>query len=504
MLLPRDYDQLRERGIRRETAEWQIAVLQSPPGAIVLDRPCTIGDGITGLPQEELESYRESANEAGRDGRIGKFVPASGAASRMFRDLITALEDPDRPPAAHEGAAHFFDRLEEFPFAELIAGRAGDDLRSLASSAEGQRTILTVLLEELGYADLPKALVPFHRNDERASTPFEEHLVEAAHYARDANGRCRVHYTVTPGHVARFERHLDAIRPEAESIANSRFDVTFSIQHPATDTLALAGDGSLFRLDDGSLLFRPGGHGALIRNLEELAGDLVVVKNIDNILPSHRMEDVAQWKRLLIGLAVQLQRRTFAILDQCVAEDCPPLLLDAAIEFAGSVFARRCPESIVSDEERRQFIADALDRPLRICGVVRNEGEPGGAPFWVRGPDGSTSIQIVESSQVNIVDPAQEAIWRSSTHFNPVDLVCALRDRRGEPFDLSRFVDPDAVFIAKKSHLGRDLLALELPGLWNGGMAGWNTICVEVPPSTFAPVKTVLDLLRPEHRASKS
>jgi hypothetical protein len=337
-------------------------------------------------------------------------------------------------------------------FAFLLAGGEETPERKKFLESSAALPFAHRNFEEL--ARTPKGLLPFHAYPGAPRTPFEEHLHEAAGTVRDAAGLCRVHFTVSPEHRKAFEDKLAEIRPGVESATGARFSVSFSEQSPATDTIAGGADGGPFRTAAGGLLFRPGGHGALLKNLEDVAragGDVVLVKNVDNVVPDARRGPTLLWKRLLTGLLVRLER-----------------------------------------ESRR-------DRPIRVCGVVRNEGEPGGGPFWVAGPRGET-LQIVESAQVDLADPAQEAIWKTATHFNPVDLACSLRDAVGQPFDLARFVDENAVFIAEKTHEGRPLKALERPGLWNGAMALWETVFVEVPKETFAPVKTVLDLLRPEHR----
>jgi hypothetical protein len=303
------------------------------------------------------------------------------------------------------------------------------------------------------YAELPKALIPIHRGG-RVRTPFEEHLLEGAHYTRSRQDLAGTHFTVAPEFRAEFDQALRLVAPRvSEEIPGVVLSVTFSEQHPSTDTLAVSPDGRPFREHDGSLLLRPAGHGALIQNLAATGADLVVLKNIDNVLPYDRSADVVEWKRLLIGYLAVLQRNA------------------------------------------------PSDRPLRVCGVVKNTGEPGGAPFWVRDPTGGLSLQIVEPSQVDAHDAEQRRIFASATHFSPVDIVCALRASSGEPFALDGFVDPSTAFQTRKSHQGRDLIALERPGLWNGAMAGWRTVFVEVPASTFAPVKTVFDLLRPEHQS---
>jgi hypothetical protein len=407
-------------GLTEAEVARQLALFRDPPAPQRLARAATAGDGVLRLAEGEHAELLALADEAARAGRLTKFVPASGAASRMFAFLLA--EGPETPEKKR-----FLESEDAFAF-------AGDPGRLAAT---------------------PKGLLPFHRHPEGARTAFEEHLHEAAGTVRDAAGLCRVHFTVSPEHRKAFEDKLAEIRPRVTRATGARFAVSFSEQSPATDTIAGGADGGPFRTASGDLVFRPGGHGALLKNLGDVAragGDVVLVKNVDNVVPDARRGPTLLWKRLLTGLLVRLER------------------------------------------------ASRRDRPIRVCGVVRNEGEPGGGPFWVAGPEGE-SLQIVESAQVDLADPAQAEIWRTATHFNPVDLACSLRNAAGDPFDLGRFVDENAVFIAEKTHEGRPLKALERPGLWNGAMAFWETVFVEVPKETFAPVKTVLDLLRPEHRA---
>jgi hypothetical protein len=406
-------------GLTEAEVARQLALFRDPPAPQRLARAATAGDGVVKIAESGHAALLDLADEAARAGRLTKFVPASGAASRMFAFL--RADGPETPEKRE-----FFENVDAFAF-------AGD-------------------LDRL--ADTPKGLLPFHRYPEGGRTAFEEHLYEAAGTVRDASGLCRVHFTVSPEHRKTFEDKLAEVRPRVERATGARFSVSFSEQSPATDTIAGGTDGGPFREASGALLFRPGGHGALLKNLGDMAragGDVVLVKNVDNVVPDARRAPTLLWKRLLTGLLVQIER------------------------------------------------SSPRTRPIRVCGVVRNEGEPGGGPFWVEGPAGE-SLQIVESAQVDLEDPGQAAIWKSATHFNPVDLVCSVRDADGNPFDLGRFVDENAVFVAEKTHGGRPLKALERPGLWNGGMAFWETVFVEVPMATFAPVKTVLDLLRPEHR----
>jgi hypothetical protein len=351
----------------------------------------------------------------------------------------------------------------------------------------------------MAFTNRPKGLIPFHRTDS-IRTAFDEHLLEGVGYTRDAQGTCRMHFTVAPEARTGFEAARLAAAPLVEQRApGALLDISFSEQHPSTDTIAIDAAGEPFRSVDGRLLFRPAGHGALLRNIQDLNADIVVIKNIDNVLPHEASDEVVRWRRLLIGCLVDLQSNVFAHL-AALHRDGSESAVEAAIAFARDRLGRAVPDTVSGIPSRARWVRELLDRPLRICGVVRNEGEPGGAPFWVRGRDGVCSIQIVESSQVDANKSDQGRIFRSSTHFNPVDLVCGVRSWQGQPFDLDRFVDPDTAFVVQKSADGRELMGLERPGLWNGAMAGWNTVCVEVPTSTFAPVKTVADLLRPQHQ----
>jgi hypothetical protein len=497
MFSPADLVQLHARGISVGEAETQIAQLRQPPPPVRLDRPCTAGDGIIRLESTRVDALAARGRAEAARGRVTKFVPASGAATRMFKDLIAALHAAGARPSTTAAAREFFEHLDRFPFAREL--RAISGVGGAPASEEDERRLLLALLEGLHYNRLPKGLVAFHRTD-RARSAFEEHLLEATRYAKAADGTCRVHFTVAPEFRGAFVRLLDGLRADIEERRGVRLDVTFSEQRRATDTLALDSAGEPFRDTDGSLLFRPSGHGALLSNLQQLAADLVVIKNIDNVLPDESSDEVVRWKQVLLGMLADLQSEVFARLAACADPRTSASIIDEAAAFAATRLSR-APATPKGDlDSRRAFVRAALDRPLRVCGVVRNEGEPGGAPFWVTGRDGARSLQIVEAFQVAAGDDAQARIFRAATHFNPVDIVCGVRSRAGTPFDLAAFVDPATSFVSRKSFTGRDLLALERPGLWNGAMAGWNTVFVEVPTATFAPVKTVFDLLRPEHQ----
>ena len=507
-----DLAQLGRHGTTVEEARRQIDLMLQPPAALTLDRACTVGDGIERVPEEEHEHLRRLHGEVAGAGRCHWFVPASGAASRMFRELVASLAPPPpvrskrkKPAAENTALTLFLHEIRRFPFYSVLeraVGRAGGNLAALAEAGE-QRPILEAMLAPsgLGYAELPKGLMPFHAYGGVACTAFEEHLVEGGHVVRDASQRCRLHFTVSAGHLDAFRALLERVRARYESQLGVSFEVGFSVQSPASDTLALDPEGRPFRDEDGALLLRPGGHGALIENLGALGADIVFIKNIDNVTKAARHGPTLTWSRLLIGLLAKVQRKTFDLLDRLEADpEGGPV--GEALEFAHTAFNCEPHAGVVaSSSERARGLAIALlHRPLRVCGMVPNAGEPGGGPYWVRGRDGQLSLQIVEGAQLDPSSEAQRALVSGATHFNPVFMACGLRDHRSQPFELKSFLDPDAVIVARKSHAGRDLVTLERPGLWNGGMAHWNTIFVEVPVETFNPVKTVNDLLRPEHQ----
>ncbi len=513
MTFPFSADDLAEMsrlGVDPAEAARHVALLTNPPAPATLVRPCTRGDGVERLAEERHPDLLALFGEAERAGRLSKFVPASGAASRMFQALRRALDEPAaawetwtaRAASGDAGAAEvvrFVERLEELPFAQELRETAGEELFSDPRGRLAELLAALLLTPGLALASRPKGLVPFHLEEEGARTPFEEHLVEAALTVRDASGRTPVHFTVAEEARADFEALLARHRGELEKRLHARFEVTFSAQARSTDTLAVGLDGTPFRTAEGALLFRPGGHGALLGNLAALGGDVVFVKNVDNVVPDSRKGPTLLWKRLLAGRLLEVERRArhlVALLDAAAANAA-----DEALSFVRETFGdETAGDEALPPVERAAAARRRLARPLRVCGVVRNEGEPGGGPFWVRGRDGRLARQIVESAEVDLSDPGQKAIWAGGTHFNPVDLVLSLRDGAGRPWDLSEFVDEEAVFVSRKSHEGVPLLALERPGLWNGAMAYWNTLFVEVPIETFAPVKSVLDLLRPEHR----
>jgi Domain of unknown function (DUF4301) len=502
-----DLQHITARGHNLDTVFAQIEIFKQGLPWTILHRPCTVGDGITVLQQDDMEALEAIYAPVVSAGRVLKFVPASGAATRMFQALLAVYEQQEPVDSKNQqDFRQFTKNIQHFAFyddLQALAGKYGSTIETLIS--HGQFTeLLTYLLtpKGLNYANLPKALLQFHRYPNYCRTPLEEHLVEAAVYAQDCHQVARVHMTVTPAHAEAVQAHIEAIRSRYEC-AGSRYEMTLSVQSPATDTIAVDLDNHPFRDEQGHLLFRPGGHGALLANLRALEADIVFIKNIDNVVPDHLKETTYCYKRALGGHLVALQQQVFSYLEQLAAGEVDAALLDEIWAFAQQRLAIMPSEGLQPkpQHEHVRFLFDHLNRPMRVCGMVRNVGEPGGGPFWVQHANGSLSLQIVESSQVDMALPEQRAIFAAATHFNPVDLVCGVRDYRGQPFDLARFADPDTGFISQKTYAGRALKALELPGLWNGAMAHWNTVFVEVPLSTFSPVKTVLDLLRPEHQA---
>jgi hypothetical protein len=504
---PTDADRhaLAQRGVSEHEALRQLDRLRRPPSWTQLDRPCTAGDGIRRLTERDHESLLEAHRDAAAAGRFTKFVPSSGAATRMFRELLqskmAATRDRPSQPGDDNAAVltRFLDELERFAFfpelKSTLASR-GHDVRALRSAGEFL-PILEALLDSDGmdYDDLPKGRLSFHREAREVRTAFEEHLVEAARYVRSADGTCRLHFTVSQEHRAGFEALLERVGPGLARTLGTRWDLDWSHQQSSTDTLAVDTEGSPIRDTGGQLIFRPGGHGALIENIGRLDADLVYIKNIDNVQPEHIREATVLWKKFLGGLLAQTESRAHRLV-RALGHDAT----DSNVMREARAFARETFAVEITPDETRESLLRLLRRPLRVAGVVPNTGEPGGGPFWVRAANGDVRAQIVETAQVDPGDNGQQTLLNESTHFNPVDLVCAVRGADGQPFDLAAYVDPDAAIVTRKSSAGRDVLALERPGLWNGAMAGWNTIFVEVPLDTFTPVKSVLDLLRPEHQ----
>lgn len=499
-----DIRQIRERGLTEADVLNQLETFRRGVKPLVIDRPCTVGDGIEPIAPERMKGWAALHDAAAAAGRMMVFVPASGAATRMFRDWYRVLDAGGF--ASPEAAEEFAATLPEYAFygdLEAVLHREGTEVDTLLRERNHAHIIGRILSPQgLNYGQLPKALLKFHAAADGARTALEEHLLEAAHYVSSSAGLCRVHFTVSGEHLEAVQYHLREVGPRCETMLGVRFRVTFSPQSPSTDTLAVDLENRPFRTPEGRLVFRPGGHGALLSNLDDVGGDLVFIKNIDNIVPDRLKDGTVRYKKVLGGILVALQGEVYRFQRRLWVGGCGERDLSEIVRFCEEKLHVGFPSGFErrSLSDRSAFLQSKLARPLRVCGMVRNEGEPGGGPFWVLGDDGAPSLQIVEAFQVDAESDVQKARWAAATHFNPVDLVCGVRDASGTPYDLSRFVDHRTACITEKSEKGRDLKALELPGLWNGAMAFWNTVFVEVPIETFNPVKTVTDLLRPCHR----
>jgi len=471
---------MEEHGLTPAALETQLKNFREGFPFLPVTRAASCGDGIRVLDAAGIEQAAARYDRAKESLRVVKFVPASGAATRMFKDLFEFVREGRRTAVVGELLAN----RRRFAFWPELRTIIGDD-------ADELRTVENIVAEGLRYGETPKGLVSFHRYGDEVRKAVEEHLVEGAQYAA-AGGEVKIHFTVSPEHLTRFEALLAEKIPGYESRFGVKYRISFSVQDPSTDTLAVNPDCTPFRRADGRLLFRPAGHGALIGNLGKIDADIVFVKNIDNVTTDARRSDTVLYKKALAGVLLALQERIFEYL---MALEVPGAELEPIAAFIENELCVKLPKDYGT-----ALLRQVLDRPIRVCGMVRNEGEPGGGPFWVTGADGLETLQIAESNQIA---PEKRELMRLATHFNPVDLVCSFRTSKGGRFDLQEFVDPATGFISRKSDGGRELLAQELPGLWNGAMARWNTVFVEVPITTFSPVKVVTDLLRPEHQGDE-
>jgi hypothetical protein len=497
-----DIGRIRKEGLTVHQVLKQIDLFKKGVFPVRLNRPCTINDGIITIPERDLNSITALHEEEARKGRMLKFVPASGAASRMFRDWYRYLEKSDFGSGEGKG---FSGDLKKFAFFSDLRNVISRDGEHIENMIENKRyaDILTYILTSKGlnYGNFPKAILKFHTYQDCSRTALEEHLVEASLYTKDAGHVCRVHLTVSEEHQEDVNRYLSRIKGDYEKDYDVKYDITLSTQKSSTNTIAVNLENYPFRDQQGSLVFRPGGHGALLENLNSIDGDIIYLKNIDNVVPDRLKPVTTLYKKALGGYLVFLQNNIFRFLHLMSTKEPDKDVVADMIFFCKERLNIIMPPwfEASSLSEKCTLIYKKLNRPIRVCGMVKNEGEPGGGPFWVNEEDGTQSLQIIEESQIDLRSPEQKAIWSSATHFNPVDLVCGVRDYRSSKFDLHEFVDTNSYFISHKSERGRDLRALELPGLWNGAMAFWNTIFVEVPIETFNPVKTVNDLLRQQH-----
>lgn len=509
-------DQILQSGVNELDILQQFYTFKHGLPHIRLSASCTVANGtITKLEDIDADAMIVRAKEAVEQGRVMKFVPASGAATRMFKPILGVLAENTTLPlelirsraetqADYRFTLKFIDNLHHFAFFTVLqelALREGIELAQRTQPDFDFAPVLRLLTGEQGlnYAHLPKGLILFHTSP-KPRTAFEEHIVEALDFTLAADGEARLHFTVSPEHHQAVQAHIETVQANYTS-AERRLKIELSEQKQSTNTIAVTPENEPFLTEDG-FHFRPAGHGALLENLNDLQGDIICIKNIDNVVPDRLKPDTYHYKNILCGLLISLQEQIFAYISDMEENNLGRAALEAIAAFGQAKFAwyYAKPVTDYTDHELRSILTTLLHRPMRVCGMVKNEGEPGGGPFVVDYRDGSRSLQIVESAQIDLTNPEQRSIFETSTHFNPVDIVCAVRNYRGEPFNLLHFRDNETGFISFKSSNGRELKALELPGLWNGSMAYWNTVFVEVPTSTFNPVKTINDLLRPEHQ----
>jgi len=494
----KDFRQIDKLGLTPRDVEKQMATYHRGPNYLKLNRPCSINDGILSIPKAAMNELIKLYEKEAVNFKLLKFVPASGAASRMFAEWFSALEKGGfDSPVLNQS---FLRDLKKYPFYSLLKQN------KCASEFIGKKNIKSLLdfilsARGLNYGWLPKALIPFHLySTEEARTALEEHLFEAVQYVRGAGDVCHLHFTISQEHKKDFTKKIKALKSKYGNLYRIKYKISSSVQSPSTNVLAVDENNVPLRDASGKLIFRPGGHGSLLTNLQNLDADFIFIKNIDNIVPEKLLKKILPYKKMLGGLALQIQQKIFAILRQMENDEFDSTQIKEIKNYCSRINIL-FPLSITrqSLKQQKQIIFSLLNRPLRVCAIVRNDGEPGGAPFWVEERDGNQTLQIVENGHVDKNDPEQMSVWSTAQYFNPVDLICCTKNYRGKKFNLDNYVNPDAYLITTKNEKGRSLKALESPGLWNGGMAYWNTVFVELPIIVFNPVKTVNDLLRQEH-----
>ena len=500
MITQSDLKLLQEKGISLQQVQQQLDAFKTGFPYLKIAAAASKEKGILTLAQQDIDKYVACWEEyLKKDCTVVKFVPASGAASRMFKELFEFMDSDSEVQSS--AVKEFFDGLQKFAFYQQLNSACeylyNESIETLLQTNKHKSVVAALLKKEgLNYGALPKGLLKFHIYSDEQRTPLMEHLAEGALYAANESNAVNLHFTVSGEHLALFQQHLEENQKYYEQQFGVSYNVGFSEQRASTDTIAADAQGNPFRNEDGSLLFRPGGHGALIANLNDIDADVIFVKNIDNVVPDKLKQPTITYKKVLAGILVNLQQQIFAYLKELDHSDISEAKLAVIHQFCETRLCLQYPNfHTLSLQEKVDFLRNKLSRPIRVCGMVKNEGEPGGGPFLVYNEDGSIALQILESSQIQ-----HKEIMKEATHFNPVDLVCAVKKPNGEKYNLINFVDEKTGFISQKSKNGRELQALELPGLWNGAMSNWNTIFVEVPAETFNPVKTVNDLLRSQHQ----
>jgi len=495
----------------------QIEIFENGIPYIRLYKPCLVNNGIKAISDDEQKEYINLFTDALENKRVIKFVPASGAATRMFKKpLAVLLYDPEidlkkLKLSAGEGdeesiaTLDFFENINRFAFYDelkKVANKNEIDLNELIENGEVADVIRLVAAEVgLNYSNLPKGSILFHYYPGGPRTAFEEHLIEAMNYAASEDGVVRIHFTISIEHENDVKKLFDFLA-EKHAAKNWTFEIDFSFQSPSTDTISVTSENKPFRDDDGKIVFRPGGHGALLKNLNDLNADIILIKNIDNVVQEYLISDTYKYKKILGGYLISLQEKVFNLLTEWDNLESDDKAIDGIINFIDEEFGIDLKERLNSKSlaEKKKYLFDFLNRPIRVCGMVKKEGHPGGGPFWVIDDKGNISKQIVETAQIDLSDKEQKKILDAATHFSPVDFACGVKDYLGNNFDLHKYSNPDTGLITNKSKDGKELKALELPGLWNGGMYYWLTVFVEVPKITFNPVKEINDLLKPEHQ----
>ncbi len=511
-----DINFIEQKGLTLKKVEKQLELLKTGLPSINLERAATIGDGIQQFSyikaSELISNYDSKKDEL----KIVKFVPASGAATRMFSFLFDFLKD--YKPSKESINAYinknkaselslFFIGIEKLPFYNKVMRYLEKNNKIEANSTNDEKlyafTKAILDKDQLNFSAFPKGLLPFHKYKEHLASAFEEHLFEAALYVA-SKGKATLHFTISEKHKDKFDKEFTRIQNIVENKTKTKFNISFSYQKEATDTIAVTTKDEIVREENNQLYFRPSGHGALLDNLNQFDADIIFIKNIDNVVVYKYEEEVAKSKKMLAGLLIDIKEEAFKYAKQLDEEDLSNIDIVNIAEFLITKM-----NVVISSEFEKyskqyqiDYLKDKLDRPIRVCGMVQNEGEPGGGPYWVKDEGANLSLQIVESAQINKKSKIQKNILKKATHFNPVDLVCSIKNYKGETYDLQKFVDHQSAFITMKTKVGKDIKALELPGLWNGSMSNWNTIFVEVPLATFNPVKTVNDLLKPTHQVS--
>ena len=506
-----DIVQIENKGLTAKKVISQIQLFKTGITPTNLKEAATINNGILNFSDSEKTAFVNYFDLQKEKVSILQFIPSSGAASRMFKFLFQFLKEFNPNKESINSYINknkvpemtlFLFGLEQFPFYQKAKTLLPSNYELLTDDEKTIAFVKVILdKEKLNYGEQPKGLLPFHQYKKEISTAFQEHLFEAASYASNHNN-AKLHFTISENHKGKFEQELNTIQEHISIKTNCTFDISFSFQKNETDTIAVTPKNEIFR-EKNSLLFRPSGHGALIENLNDINEDLIFIKNIDNVVAANLSETVASYKKILGGVLLKVQEKVFEYQERL---ENHPILEEEIITIAN--FLVNTLNIVVNPEFEKysnkyqiEYLIEKLNRPIRVCGMVKNEGEPGGGPFWVKSENGTTSLQIVESAQINKKDKSQKVILKSATHFNPVDLVCGVKNYKGEKYNLLKYIDVNTGFISAKTKFGKELKALELPGLWNGAMANWNTIFVEVPLQTFNPVKTINDLLKPAHQA---